>query len=253
MKNLLVNFMSLLLLSASCAFAINIDTLGSWGNENFSISSESVDRFKTLQNKYFCKESFKDTFKYCDSNDISNWKNLILRTEHWIVTINGKNICIVDWSEVTDIAQCNTTFTSLQSWKWYDCTVISGVEKCIDANTQISYDNNVSSSEWLEVNDEFTGNSNVVSNDHCTLNGHIVPCEQLQKKAFSFFKYIAWFGVIIFILGIAWTVFWILMLIDIIKYEEKDKTLWIFILVFLNVLWALVYYFTAKKHRKELN
>jgi hypothetical protein len=132
--------------------------------------------------------------------------------------------------------------------------VISGVEKCIDANTQTSYGINLSSSEWHEVNDETsTGNSNGISNNHCTLNWQIVPCEQLQKQAFSFLKYIAWFGVVIFILGIVWTVFWILMLIDIIKHEEKDKTLWIFILVFLNVLWAIVYYFTAKKHRKEVN
>ncbi len=249
MKKLLLQLMPLLMLWINFAFAISTNTSGSWGNEKFSMHSDNVDKFKTLQNEYFCKESFKETFKYCDSNDISNWE-IGLRAEDWIVTINGKNICVVNWSEVTDIAQCNTTFTSLQSWKWYDCTVISGVEKCIDANTQTSYGINLSSSEWNKVNDETsTGKSNGISNNHCTLNGQIVPCEQLQKQAFSIFKYIAWFGFVILILGIIWTIFWILMLIDVIRYQEKDKSLRILILVFLNVIGAVVYFFTAKKHR----
>ena len=41
------------------------------------------------------------------------------------------------------------------------------------------------------------------------------------------------------------------MLIDVIRYQEKDKSLWILILVFLNVIGAAVYYFTAKKHRNN--
>ena len=39
------------------------------------------------------------------------------------------------------------------------------------------------------------------------------------------------------------------MLIDVIRYQEKDKSLRILILVFLNVIGAVVYFFTAKKHR----
>jgi Phospholipase_D-nuclease N-terminal len=68
-----------------------------------------------------------------------------------------------------------------------------------------------------------------------------------------------WFGAMIAVmggiwllfvwLGIAWFVFWIVMLIDVIQHQEKDKALWVIVIVLGNSIGAIVYYFAARKPR----
>ena len=66
--------------------------------------------------------------------------------------------------------------------------------------------------------------------------------------------------VLLFLLGLAGAVlviflivFWILMLIDAIQRKFKndsDKIVWIIVLVFLQLLGAIIYYFIVKKNAK---
>lgn len=46
------------------------------------------------------------------------------------------------------------------------------------------------------------------------------------------------------------TIFWLWMLIDCIRRDFGDKTLWIILLVFLNILGAILYYFFVKRKNK---
>jgi uncharacterized BrkB/YihY/UPF0761 family membrane protein len=73
----------------------------------------------------------------------------------------------------------------------------------------------------------------------------------MAAAAGSFFKAIAGFGVLIFIIGIIAFIFWIHMLVDAIKHEENNKALRIILIVFLNTLGAIIYYFAEKRPRKK--
>lgn len=62
-----------------------------------------------------------------------------------------------------------------------------------------------------------------------------------------------WLGFIwvIFLIRLIGFIFWIWMLIDAAKYQKHDRVGWILVLVFFNVLWALIYLFAAKIGRKK--
>ena len=47
-------------------------------------------------------------------------------------------------------------------------------------------------------------------------------------------------------------VFWLMMLIDAIKNAPKDmKLIWVIVIIFTNIVGALVYYFIEKKEKKN--
>jgi len=55
---------------------------------------------------------------------------------------------------------------------------------------------------------------------------------------------------ILFGISIAGFIFWLIMLIDAIKREfpkDEDKVVWVLVLIFTNLLGAIVYYFVVKK------
>ena len=60
-----------------------------------------------------------------------------------------------------------------------------------------------------------------------------------------------WFLGIVSICRLIGFIFWIWMLIDAAKYQKNDRVGWILVLVFFNVLWALIYLFAAKIGRKK--
>ena len=62
-----------------------------------------------------------------------------------------------------------------------------------------------------------------------------------------------WIGFIwiFFICRLIGFIFWIWMLIDAAKYQKSDRVGWILVLVFFNILWALIYLFAAKIWRKK--
>lgn len=77
----------------------------------------------------------------------------------------------------------------------------------------------------------------------CTLNGQVVPCDQLPQ----------WFWalpIVFGIFGIVLGVFWLWMLLDAIKHQTKDKMMWVLLIAVLNVLGAIIYYFSEKRGRK---
>ncbi|MBI5414581.1 PLDc_N domain-containing protein [Candidatus Peregrinibacteria bacterium] len=76
----------------------------------------------------------------------------------------------------------------------------------------------------------------------CTLNGKEIPCDQMP----------GWFWAVsigMTLLGLFCFIFWLRMLLDAIRNQTKDKTMWVLIIIFLNVLGAVIYYFSEKKKR----
>lgn len=45
--------------------------------------------------------------------------------------------------------------------------------------------------------------------------------------------------------------FWVRMLIDIIKNDHKDRTLWIIIMLLTGVIGSIIYYFVVRGPRKK--
>ncbi len=81
----------------------------------------------------------------------------------------------------------------------------------------------------------------------CTLNGQEVPCDELLDAAQPYM----WMGGVAMMamlaLGIASFVFWLMMLMHACTHENKDKTLWILIIVFTGFIGAVIYYFVVKR------
>src|SRR3989338_11594016 len=76
----------------------------------------------------------------------------------------------------------------------------------------------------------------------CELNGEVVPCSEMPT----------WFwGLTIAfpIIMLLFFVFWLWMLIDAIKNQEENKLMWVLLIVFLNVLGAIIYYCSQKRKR----
>jgi hypothetical protein len=60
------------------------------------------------------------------------------------------------------------------------------------------------------------------------------------------------FGIVILVLwviALAMGVFWLWMLIDVISKQEKDKIVWLLVILFLGPLGALLHYLIARKTR----
>jgi len=68
-----------------------------------------------------------------------------------------------------------------------------------------------------------------------------------------FFIFFIWGTIILIMIGI--TIFWIWMLIDLLKRDfpttkENEKIIWLLVLLFTYWLGALIYYFMVKKDKK---
>lgn len=50
-----------------------------------------------------------------------------------------------------------------------------------------------------------------------------------------------------FVLFIALTIFWVMMLIDCIRRDFKDKVVWVLLFLFFGYLGAILYYFLVKR------
>ncbi|PID52099.1 MAG: hypothetical protein CR972_03680 [Candidatus Moraniibacteriota bacterium] len=84
----------------------------------------------------------------------------------------------------------------------------------------------------------------------CTLNGEVIPCEDVPKWLFVFpFVFMGVFFIFLF-LGVA---LWIWMLVDAIKNEkDNDLIVWVLVLVFLQIFGAIIYYFVRKRPRNKV-
>jgi len=77
----------------------------------------------------------------------------------------------------------------------------------------------------------------------CTLNGEIVPCEDVPKWPFAIMG-------LFFIGMMLLLVFWVWMLVDVVQNEkDNDLVVWMLILVFTGFIGAIIYYFVRKRNR----
>lgn len=98
----------------------------------------------------------------------------------------------------------------------------------------------------------FFSSSTIAHAATCTVNGNIVPCEEFGKIGALVFAFGFGFFFLIFALGIAAFIFWVMMLIHAASNEIPEKIVWIIILVFTGFLGAIIYYFVVKrKFNKE--
>lgn len=104
--------------------------------------------------------------------------------------------------------------------------------------------------------------------NHCEVNGQQVPCEELLADAAGFIRSLPFVGSleqhfgslvsvmlrvigISVVLGLIGFIFWIAMLIDAIKHQKDNKAVWILVIVFGNILGALIYFFVEKLDRNK--
>jgi hypothetical protein len=81
----------------------------------------------------------------------------------------------------------------------------------------------------------------------CTVNGKLVPCAQVMKQLGGYAGAAIGFFVVWIALLLAGTVFWLLMLIHAATHPIQNRPLWILVIVFVNVIGAIVYYFAVKR------
>lgn len=55
------------------------------------------------------------------------------------------------------------------------------------------------------------------------------------------------FGVILLLLFLVAFVFWVAMLVDMIRRPVKEKTMWALLFIFTNIIGAIIYFFTDRK------
>lgn len=98
--------------------------------------------------------------------------------------------------------------------------------------------------EVPDYNAEFTGTSK------CVVNWEEVPCSDAMELAKDFFGATMWLFLVWGVLALIGTVFWIWMLVDAIRFHEKDKWLWIVLQIVLGAIGSIIYFFAARKPRK---
>jgi len=78
----------------------------------------------------------------------------------------------------------------------------------------------------------------------CTLNGKEVPCDEVAK-----WLWIA--PLVIGIIGLFFFIFWVRMLLDAIKNQKENKLMWVLLIIFLNLIGTIIYYFVEKRPRDK--
>mgnify|MGYP006300296369 CR=1 FL=1 len=81
----------------------------------------------------------------------------------------------------------------------------------------------------------------------CTLNGREVDCAELGNKVKGFLSWGIGGFFVIFALGIWATVFWIMMVVHVIRHNVENKAIWIILMLFTSIVGALIYYFPVKR------
>lgn len=77
----------------------------------------------------------------------------------------------------------------------------------------------------------------------CTLNGEEVPCGEMLSAV----GWVVWVPfILIFLLLVAATCFWLWMLIDCLKSHRSDKLVWVLVILFGNLFGAILYLFLAR-------
>jgi hypothetical protein len=93
----------------------------------------------------------------------------------------------------------------------------------------------------------FVSHAAFAANPVCSLNGQVVPCDQLGKQMSGFLGLGLLLFIVILGIGIWSLVFWVLMVVHAAKHPIEDKAMWIIILVFTGIIGAIAYYFAVKR------
>ncbi len=67
----------------------------------------------------------------------------------------------------------------------------------------------------------------------------------------NMFGFMPGFGAFSFIFMIAVALFWLWMLVDLLQRKTADKLAWAIVLVFLNAVGAVLYYFLVYSKKKK--
>lgn len=77
----------------------------------------------------------------------------------------------------------------------------------------------------------------------CTLNGQEVPCNQVQGFAALGIGLM----ILLFAVGLALFVFWILMIVHAATHAIENKAVWVIVIVIFQGIGAIIYYFAVKR------
>jgi len=81
----------------------------------------------------------------------------------------------------------------------------------------------------------------------CTVNGREVPCEELENQIKGFFGWGIGIILVVLVLVILATIFWIMMIVHAARHSIDNKGAWIFVMIFTGIVGALIYYFMVKR------
>lgn len=84
----------------------------------------------------------------------------------------------------------------------------------------------------------------------CTVNGKEIPCDIFWKEYGWIFGLI---GTVLLVIFSVFFGFWIWMLINCLKSTRKDKFVWTLVLLFGNIIGAVLYFFIAKDKTDEIS
>ncbi|OGL74277.1 hypothetical protein A3C96_00420 [Candidatus Uhrbacteria bacterium RIFCSPHIGHO2_02_FULL_60_10] len=81
----------------------------------------------------------------------------------------------------------------------------------------------------------------------CKVNGQVVPCDQLGEQVGGFIGLGLGLMAVVGIIGLATTIFWILMLVHAATHPVENRAMWIILMIFTGILGAAIYYFVVKR------
>ena len=91
------------------------------------------------------------------------------------------------------------------------------------------------------------GNQLALAQATCTVNGEEVPCEEVTKQIGGLLGFGIGIFIFIVVVGIAATVFWIMMIVHAASHQIENKAIWIILMVLTGIIGAIVYYFMVKR------
>lgn len=81
----------------------------------------------------------------------------------------------------------------------------------------------------------------------CTVNGKEIDCAEAGAQLNGLFGGLFVVMIIAALIGLAGTIFWILMIIHAATKPIENRALWIIVMVFAGAVGALIYYFVVKR------
>jgi len=86
----------------------------------------------------------------------------------------------------------------------------------------------------------------------CKLNGQEVPCGEVLNGLGNIIGAGLIFMVVMWVIMLAAGIFWLVMLIHAATKPIDNKAVWILVMVFTNILGAIVYYFVVKREFSKM-